>query len=254
MAQLVGWVIAHPLWSIGIVIIAPVVVATVFVAPFRLWRKENARVGELERERIPKFAVTPDGGRKLWDHHVNEYLMWAELKVKNTSLSQTLHNVEVRVVSYVWAEERHNKSGEYILLDFAGLKQSQVYWSRRDADPQRLAIDIPPGSERTSLVAYSDASNGPPGILNAPIHQALSNGGKIEIEVTSPDSAAWKGAFYIECHPNYVNSYRDASGVIHALLGSGTKATFEFVPWEEWVETHPVTLLSTPGTVDSETG
>lgn len=219
----------------------PVVVLFIFllpVAPYKLWRKEKIHVARLEAERVPKFVVTPLGDRQQWEHQTTEHLMWAELRVRNTSPSQSLHNVGVRVRAYTITQERHNISGTYILIDgLADFKPAQVYWSRRDADPQQLTIDIPPGSERTSLIAFSDDSNGPPGILNAPVRQRVSLGGKLEVEVTSLDSAAWRGAFYIECHPHYCR---------------GSSATFEFIPWERWVETHPVTPLSTPDSEGSE--
>ena len=217
------------------------------VSPMHIWKELTDRVENLEAEKVPKFNVVAEGDRQLRDHQTVEHLMWAELKIRNTSPSRTLHDVEVRVVSYTVVQERQGQPGKYLLMDdydFGGIRPSQVYWSKRDADPRVLAIDIPSGGERVALVAFSDSSNGPPGVLNAPIQQALSLGGKLEVEVTSPDSGAWKGVFYIECHPNIINSYRDDSGVIHALLGSGTKATFEFVPWEQWAEVHPLTPLS----------
>lgn len=228
----------------------PIVILFVFLlpfAPYKLWQKQRVRIDELEEERIPKVTVTPEGDRRHWEHQSTEHLMWAELTIRNTSPIKTLYNVEVRVTKYTTTQEKLDKSGEYLLMEgLADFKASQVYWSRRDADPPHLAIDIPPNSARTSLIAFSNNSNGPPAILNAPIKQILSLGGKLEVEVTSPDSAAWKGEFYIECHQHYVSSLQQA------LDKGGIPPTFEFIPWEQWLETHPIASERVLDRVDSQ--
>ena len=138
-------------------------------APYNLWKIQHARIRELEAERVPKLAVTPKGDRRHREHQGTEHLMWAELKIRNTSLSQSLHNVEVRVTSYTITQERQGRPGVYgFVYGVSEIQSSLVYWALRDAGQRRLAIDIPPGSERTSLIAFSDDPNGPPGFLNAP--------------------------------------------------------------------------------------
>ena len=48
------------------------------------------------------------------------------------------------------------------------------------------------------------------------------------VEVSGSESVLWKGAFYIECLPNYVG---------------GDKAKFEFLEWETWATNYDITLL-----------
>lgn len=52
--------------------------------------------------------------------------------------------------------------------------------------------------------------------------------GQGNIEITSNNSALWRGEFYIQCHPNYVN---------------GPRATFEFIQFKNWAETHTILPL-----------
>ena len=122
---------------------------------------------------IPSLSVIPHvEARELG--RVTEYLIWASLHVTNTGQT-TLRDVEVRVSSCLWVVERHNEPGKYILLDpIGGWSPSDVYWSRLEADPPQLRLDIPPGPGRNAIIAFSDNSNGPPGILNGSRSPAIA--------------------------------------------------------------------------------
>lgn len=202
-------------------------------------QESKQRLQWLEEERIPRIIAKPYSGRRQWEHE-HEHLMWAELQVTNLSPSQGLNDVEVRVVSCVHIVEHQDTPDNYMLVDLLGWSPTGVYWSERDAPPHQLKCAIPPNSTRNALVAYQNNSNGITTIFNSPIspNPIIVVGARIEIEVSSPDSALWEGAFYIQCHPNYVG---------------GARATFEFVEWETWAnsrnEIHP--LATDKG--DSET-
>ena len=49
----------------------------------------------LEDEQIPKLAVKLSSGRREFDWQRTQHLMWAELRLTNTSTGQTLNDVEV---------------------------------------------------------------------------------------------------------------------------------------------------------------
>ncbi len=204
----------------------------------------NERVQVLENERIPQFTVKPDSYRRQYDHE-NPHLMWAELQVTNTSHSITLRNVGVQIASCIEVlpiTEKNNPNITYHLYDRETWSRVSVLWSELDVSPAQTEIDIPPGSTKTALIAFQDDSNGLWTVFNAPIAPPRPRnlgGAKIDIEVSSIDSALWRGSYYIECHPNYV---------------SGAQARFEFVEWETWITSHKITnLLSTPDNGDSQT-
>jgi len=197
-----------------------------------------------EKEKAPTIAVRPNSGRRQWDYE-HQHLMWAELEITNTSYNLPLPDVEVRVASCLQLIEKQDEQGHYALYDMHNWNSTNVCWSERNAKPAQLSLLIPPGSTRNALIAFCDNSNGNWSIFNAPLipKPQILNGAKIEIEVSSPDSALWKGEFYIKCHPNYATKdfpYR-------------IEATFEFVEWQTWIDTHNVISLSVLDRGDSQT-
>ncbi len=190
----------------------------------------------LEDEHIPKLAVKPSSGRRQWDWE-HEHLMWAELQVTNTSPSMTLKDVEVRVVSCIYVQPKQDKPNSYVLVNLHDWNPTSIYWSVRDASPSQLSLSISPDATKTALVAFQDNSNGVQSVFNAPTHPIIVDGAKIEVEISSPNSALWKGSFYIECTPNWFR---------------GPQATFEFVKWEDWEANHDIVPL-TPNKEDSQT-
>jgi hypothetical protein len=100
---------------------------------------------------------------------------------------------------------------------------------------------IPPSATRTALIAYSDDSNGPPGIFNSPVSPKpllIGGGQKIRIEVTASNSATWSGEFYIECHGNYLHAKTED------LPQYTEPSTIEFIGWDEWQSDKVVTQMS----------
>lgn len=222
-------------WYWGLAIVGFGMICAWIVATVRapIFQRDEARVRlrELEEERIPRITASPFAGRRQWDWQ-HEHLMWAELQVANTSPSLTLNDVEVRVVSRVHVLEKQDAQGNYMLYDPQDWNSVNVYWSERNAPPDQLRLTIPPNTTRIALIAFSDDSNGPPAVFNAPIHKRpllFSGGAKIEVEVSSTNSTPWRGAFYIECHPNYLG---------------GARATFEFIEWETWLTNHTIVPLA----------
>ena len=57
--------------------------------------KPQAIKKTLENEQIPKLAVKLSSGRREFDWQRTQHLMWAELRLTNTSTGQTLNDVEV---------------------------------------------------------------------------------------------------------------------------------------------------------------
>jgi hypothetical protein len=182
------------------------------------------RVQELENERVARLAVKPCTGRRQSDSP-HEHLMWAELQVTNTSSSQRLEEVEVRVIRCLNIEEKPDKPNVYLLFDSHDWNPSGIYWSERDANPTQLRLTIAPSATRSSLIAFQDDPNGGACTFNTRTHSVRIGSCKIDMEVSSLNSAPWLGAFYIQCHPNYVG---------------GSKAKFEFVEWDTWVANHNV--------------
>ena len=198
------------------------------------------RVQALERERIPGFHIVPNGGNRQMDWDITDHLMWAELRVTNTSPTVALRGVQVQVtdLSYVAQKLGAGAKDEFVLLnepeDWHTLN---VLWTMLETSSPQVKIDIPPGTTQTALVAFSDNPNGPPASLNAPnsprsVH--LSEGAKIRLEVSSTNSALWGGDFFIHCHPRYVT----------AVVPYHTMATIEFMTWEEWMANHKLTTSS----------
>jgi hypothetical protein len=235
MANLV-WVIPFATWILFILLVIPYRLASKY-------RKQGTeteeklnteiqsitrRIHDLEDERIPRIKVITRSGRRSdnWEH---EHLMWAELEVVNTSTNLTLKDVEVRIVNLLDLVEKQDEQGEYILFNLYKWNPIQVYWSERNAPKAQLKQDIPPNDSRIVLIAYSDNSNGPPAVVNTPTSAkplVFSGKHKIDIEVSSYNSATWRGEFYIECYGKYITKEFPYS----------TDATFEFEIWDNWLD------------------
>lgn len=194
-----------------------------------------------EKEKIPSVVVKPNSGRRQWEYE-NPHLMWAELYITNTSPTLPLKNVEVQIATQLdIVDIREGGRGapvKHHLYDRGTWSPVSVLWSGLDVSPPRTVIDISPGATKISLVAFQDDSNGIWTIYNAPISPKPRNlnGAKIKVVINSSNSALWEGEFYIECHGNYVIKdfpYRK-------------NATFEFVEWDAWSNTHDVIQPSVP--------
>lgn len=195
------------------------------------------RVQLLEDERIPCIEAKPIAGRREWDWE-HEHLMWAELEVTNTSSSQPLNDVGVRIAKCISVQPKQDAPDQYVLIDFPSWNPVSVYWSERNAPKSQLRTSLSPSETKTALVAFQDNSNGVTSVFNAPTHPLRIGGAKIEIEISSLNSALWKGSFYIECTPHWLR---------------GPQATFEFVKWEDWKANHHIVPLNL-GKGDSEAG
>lgn len=232
-------------------LVVMILIGSLILAPYRIKRDIAQRRKEevdllksklhiLEEERITRIACKPSSGRRDWDWQ-HERLMWAELQVTNTSPTLTLCDVEVRISSCVYVQITvQDDSGDYVLIDLYDWNPVTVCWSERDANRDQLKTNISPSATKSALIAFSDDSNGSTAIINAIVHQRpiIIGGARIGIEVSSPDSALWKGDFYIECHPNYLG---------------GARATFEFVDWELWAASRNVIDRSGFDKGDSQT-
>ncbi len=186
-----------------------------------------------EREKEPRIEVQILTGKREHDYQ-HQHLMWAELDVKNTSISLPLRDVEVKIADVIDILPRQDAPGKYILYPVQKLSSMSVCWSERFSSPNQLKLTIPANSSRCALVAFSDDSNGRWTCFNTPISPKpiLLGGACIHIEVSSLDSSTWKGLFFIECHPNYVN---------------GPRARFELVEWETWKANHEITTPESIG-------
>ena len=193
------------------------------------------------------LSVIAQAGRR--EFGVGPHLMWASLEISNSNPRRALTDVQVRVVDcekveqalqlVEVTEEPGLQRSEVVPNTFKVLGQILGDWIPVHIlwDPnQSVATTIPPAASRTIVVAFSDDSNGPPGIINDRTHTHLHVENRITVEVSSPDMAAWKGQFFIRCHPQYV--YGDwAQGMSMAIAGLGTPARFEFERWEDWSST-----------------
>ena len=225
------------LTTLGIVISGLVFVwiwATVR-APYRQRDEARAQVatvldenGRLTEERIPKISAEACTGVNT--SGIGAHLMWAELKVENTSPTQPLNGTQVRVVTCEHISPPLDGTDEYKNLGAYMWDWSPITlrWSQSDSD----AKDIPGGTSRDVLVAFSDNSNGPPAVFNDVAHTHCPLELKILVEISSSSSAAWRGSYFIRCHPNYAG---------------GPRAQFEFLAWEEWASTRTVIELDITG-------
>jgi len=203
----------------------------IFRAPYKQRDEARIRNQTLEEERIPKFKVEPHTGKRSWDNE-NPHLMWAELRVTNTSPVVTLRNVEVQIATQLdileYIEGGRDAPIKLQLYDRGVWSRVSVLWSALEVTSSTTKINIPPGATKVALLAFQNDSNGGKTIYNAPTSPKPMSfqGAKIEVEVNSEDSALWKESYYIECHPNYTD---------------GTLARFEFVEWSKWLTTHKLT-------------
>jgi len=198
--------------------------------------KETLRV--LKEERIPRFGVTPSAGRRQYDWE-HEHLMWAELRVKNTSPTTPLNDVEVKIAGCLYVLPSQDAEGSHLIVhNYPSWNPTAVYWSERDTNPSQFKLSIPPGSTKTVLVAFQDNSNGGTAVFNAPTYPLVIGGAEVEVEITSPNSPIWVGRFYLECHPNYLG---------------GKQSHFEFVEWDKWEATRNIIRWSNPYTGGSQT-
>ncbi len=178
-----------------------------------------------EKEKEPAIAISPCEGRKQYDWEQTEHLMWAGLKVTNKSPLQELKDVEVNIVTLLGVLE--DSPNDCFLLESSDWNPTGVYWSERNVFPQQMSLSIPRNATRIALVAFWDNPNGGGFVFNSILREWKTGGVKIEVEVSSSNSASLKRAFYIECHPNYLG---------------GDRAKFEFVEWEIWATNRNITL------------
>lgn len=197
-------------------------------APYKQRDEARNRVYVLEDERTPRMKVLPIAGRRQYEHE-HEHLMWAELQVTNTSPSIPLEDIEVRIISCIYVQPKQDKPNTYVFVDLHDWNPTSIYWSIRDASPNQLSLSVSPNATKTALVAFQDNSNGVQSVFNAPTHPIIVGGAKIEVEISSHNSAIWKGGFYLECTPNWFQ---------------GPQATFDFVAWEDWEANHDIVPLS----------
>lgn len=152
------------------------------LAPYRICKDEKdelntklcsvkQRTQILEDERIPRIEVKTFCGKRSFDYE-NKHLMWAELRISNTSSSLPLKDVQVRIISvleiisYIEGKEKVEKRDLYERGNFSPVG---ISWSERDTYPPSVITEIPPSSMKAALVAFQDNSNGGDGILNSPV-------------------------------------------------------------------------------------
>lgn len=198
-----------------------------FVAYQRERRERESLEERLERRHV---ALRPVVG--LRDHFQDgDYLMWADLIVKNES-NVPLLDVEIRLerVRNVFLE---NRGGEkrYWWSHVRRWSPVNVVWSRRNALPNTLRITIPADEERTASIAYCNDSNGNGGFYSLPndgVARLQSGVNQVSVSVSSPDGLSHKEHFYLQCHPNYWN---------------GPSARFEFELWDEFFPNSGIPLI-----------
>lgn len=181
-----------------------------------------------EKEKEPAIAISPCEDRKQYNWERTEYLMWVGLKVTNKSPLQELKDVEVNIVTLLEVQESQSSPNDYVLFESSVWNPTAVYWSERNAFPQQMSLSIPRNATRIAPVAFWDNPNGGEFVFNSILREWKTGGVKIEVEVSSSNSASLKRAFYIECHPNYLG---------------GDRAKFEFVEWEIWATNRNITLV-----------
>lgn len=182
-----------------------------------------------EKEKEPNMTVSPYSGRRQSDWEKTEHLMWAELRVTNTSPSQELKDVGVNIVTCLQIIEKSDSPNDYYLHELVDWNPTSVYWSERNAPSHQMSLSIPPSATRIALVAFQNNSNGGQFNFNTSLCEWVVRGAKIEVEISSPNSALLKRAFYIDCHGN---------------IWGGERAHFEFVEWGEWATSRNITLLT----------
>lgn len=177
-----------------------------------------------DKEKKPNIVAKPHGGRRL-HRGEHENLLWAELRVTNSSSTEPLGAVEVCITDCILVSERHDNPNEYVFVRLSDWNPARVYWSIRDINPHQLSATLAPGETKTALIAFQDNPNGGSAFFNTATKPSIAQGAKIEIEISSVGSGLWRGEFYIHCHPNHLD---------------GPRATFEFTQFGDWAKTHPI--------------
>lgn len=222
----------------------------IFGVGYGLWRVSKHLVAISRRGKGLKqvkpsshFQVVPYTRSRNYDS--SEHLIWAELSVENLSGS-VLKDVSVRVVSHVRLMERQDDAGTIVPGEYVEFTDEEwtpitVLWSQRDSIPPHVNVDIAPKARRSSIIAFSDDSNGPPPIFNSnPSTRVLSiDGARIEIELSASNSSPWRGTFFLQCHGQYVTG-NWSTGLKQAIAGLASPAQFQFEPWNKWLETHRI--------------
>lgn len=208
-------------------IISPIFLYLLLVYIFNLIRAPVYIKWEKEKE--PTMTVSPYSGRRQNDWEKTERLMWAELRVTNTSSLQELKDVGVNIVTCLAVIKKQDSPNDYALYKQFDWNPASVYWSERNAPSHQMSLSIPPSATRIALVAFQDNSNGGQFAFNTNLYDWIVGGVKIEVEISSFNSALLKKAFYIECHPNYVG---------------GDRAKFEFVEWGGWATNRNISLVN----------
>ena len=205
-------------------------------APIKQRNEARDRVGVLEDERIPCITAKPRAGRRQYGSE-HEYLLWAELLVTNTSPSQSLSNVEVRLTRCQDVIFKQDSQGEYWLRpDYpAAWNPTSVYWSERDASAHEIHVSLGPGGSKSALVSAQNNPNSSTLIFNSITSPQRDKPAKVDIEITSLESAPLKRSFYIECTPNWFG---------------GPEATMVFIDWDDWAS-NQYNAPSIPDTEDS---
>lgn len=226
-------------WGLCIIIFGMFCVwlVTTVSAPVKQRNEARKRVIRLEEERIPHIELQPTTGKKASYEQGNK-TAWAELKVTNTSSSVPLEDVSVQIVELVQIYEKQNEQGVgtgiYHLHEiYPNWNPSNVFWSERNTLANQLSILIPPGDTKYAMIAFHLESGPDLGLFNTPTNRHILES-KIVIEVSSPNSAIRRGAYYIEYHPP-------------------SKDEFEFVEWDSWCENHKVIDQLTPDKENSPT-
>lgn len=198
-------------------------------APIKQRNEVRNRVRELLKGTVPTITVNPVTGKRqpVWGRA--EHLMWAELKVTNTSLEE-LKDVQVNITKCLSLQEKQDSpnQNDFIMFDFLKLAPFCTYWSERQSQPRQMAIVIPSGATRSALIAFQDNPNGGSFNFNTLNYNWTEGGVKIDVEISSHKAVLWRSELYIECHPNYLG---------------GERAKFEFVEWGIWAANRSITLV-----------
>jgi hypothetical protein len=199
-------------------------------------------VDDLQRDPNPAFTLTPD---KVYNWRGNFGHSLALLKVRNDT-RRTLHNVVVYITDAVDDVDVDRTTGKRSgdLLGH-GWGAAQVIWDAIYPPRNVAAVDMPPDTERTALVAHCLDSNG--GFSLAILDEIRGGPGepwrgqaisshthRLDIEVSSPDLQRGERvtrAFFIE-------TARDWSQPAH----------FEFLEWDEyWSQAAPIVARDPDG-------
>ncbi len=204
---------------IGIIIIF---IINLILAPYRQRNEARKKVVKLEEERIPHIIASPFTTQPQGSWDTNTFPS-AELSVKNISRSTALDEVSVQISECFSVFEKQDEPGIYYLHGYLldGWHPANVYWSERTDLPNQLSVSISPEETKSALIAFRKKLNPALGIFNTPTYPVFVDGVKITIEVSSTNSAMWKGEYYLKYRPPRTNK-------------------FDFIKWDEWESTHNV--------------